>query len=831
MLLLKNKRAEFEELGASYSKIIPFLLQIQEDKILCKDGSIFVTFLVEGKDYEGVDAEEINSWFQSMDKAYQQISNERIMVWWNIVKRKIKIDTDSEGFKSKYSKVCFDSYINSTNRYNFYKKSIYLTIGYRPTIGSDKFFETYTRLINNGESILAAAQKTIRSFLSMQQRGLADLEDIVEQIVNLDSVCSMFKSNVDAVLKLKRLSGEELRKFAFELINPASDVMDRIPPFPNRFLDDALANNRVEVNANFLEFVGPTRSKFVTTFSPKMNPSDWPSATVAGSIRFLENIDAELNVTLAYKMISPRASKNYAESIKKHHLNMKKGIREILREAITKTEVTEVRNKDRETFANEIDKAINDMTYNPPSCFAHISLDILADSPEEIEKKVELAVSEMGRFGLVAFRESIHSLSTYVTTFPCNWSQSVRWTYLFGGNLSDISPIFTQYPGEKINTHLSRFYGKPVPALNYYIDSTLNLYYYNHHQQDLPHVCVIGPSRSGKSVFNLLNLTAWERYDTTSLFFDKDYTCEINVKMRNGNYLDPKFDFSINPFYYVDNEYDWAWVNRFVQFLLESNGASKLTPLEVKELNNGIEELKLLPKDQRRLLTLSNLVNRSISDRLDRWIGNGSLNFFDNSEDTFELTGLTAIEMSNLLKNNQLAAPFMDYMFWRVDKYLAKSTKPMLIYIEEAWFMLADEGFASILNDWLRTLAKKEGHVVMATQSLNEIQNSSAFASIIDNIPTFIYLPNPKAEAHRDLYRRVLSLTDTEIDIIKTMTPKREYMVYNREYTRVINAIIPKESLAICRSDKSARAIFAKHEKSGDPAWRDRYFEEVLTKL
>ncbi|MFD2274197.1 hypothetical protein ACFS07_32860 [Undibacterium arcticum] len=63
-----------------------------------------------------------------------------------------------------------------------------------------------------------------------------------------------------------------------------------------------------------------------------------------------------------------------------------------------------------------------------------------------------------------------------------------------------------------------------------------------------------------------------------------------------------------------------------------------------------------------------------------------------------------SIEMGGLM-DTDVAAPFMEYAFFRVNQML--DGRPTLIYIEECWFMLANATFAARINDWLKTLRKK----------------------------------------------------------------------------------------------------------------------------
>jgi type IV secretion system protein VirB4 len=114
------------------------------------------------------------------------------------------------------------------------------------------------------------------------------------------------------------------------------------------------------------------------------------------------------------------------------------------------------------------------------------------------------------------------------------------------------------------------------------------------------------------------------------------------------------------------------------------------------------------------------------------------------------------------------------YLFHRIDQRL--DGRPTLIILDEAWVMLADSSFGAKIEEWLRTLRKKNAAVVLATQSLAEIANSPHRDVILESCPTRLYLPNPEAEnsATREMYGR-FGLTDRQIEIVAEATPKRHY--------------------------------------------------------
>jgi type IV secretion system protein VirB4 len=101
---------------------------------------------------------------------------------------------------------------------------------------------------------------------------------------------------------------------------------------------------------------------------------------------------------------------------------------------------------------------------------------------------------------------------------------------------------------------------------------------------------------------------------------------------------------------------------------------------------------------------------------------------------------------------------------------------PTMIILDEAWLMLAHQLFEEKLKEWFKVLRKANALVVFATQELQDVANSPIASTIFSACQTKILLPNPEAESedNRKLYKQ-MRLTDREIELLASATPKRDY--------------------------------------------------------
>ena len=132
--------------------------------------------------------------------------------------------------------------------------------------------------------------------------------------------------------------------------------------------------------------------------------------------------------------------------------------------------------------------------------------------------------------------------------------------------------------------------------------------------------------------------------------------------------------------------------------------------------------------------------------------------FLDADRDVLLESDFVTFELETLMgMGPKVTIPVLTYLFHRIEQRL--DGRPTLIIIDEAWVMLANTTFGAKLEEWLRTLRKKNAAVVLATQSLSEIASSPYRDVILESCPTKLYLPNAEARnpQTRELYRNSAS--------------------------------------------------------------------------
>ena len=115
--------------------------------------------------------------------------------------------------------------------------------------------------------------------------------------------------------------------------------------------------------------------------------------------------------------------------------------------------------------------------------------------------------------------------------------------------------------------------------------------------------------------------------------------------------------------------------------------------------------------------------------------------------------------------------------------------------------------------------------MVLATQSLSEIANSSHRDVILESCPTKLYRPNGEAKKPqtRELYRR-FGLSDRQIDIIAEAAPKRDYYYVSPLGRRLFQFALGPTALAFIGAGSKedllvARRMIAEHGERWRVEW------------
>jgi type IV secretion system protein VirB4 len=126
-----------------------------------------------------------------------------------------------------------------------------------------------------------------------------------------------------------------------------------------------------------------------------------------------------------------------------------------------------------------------------------------------------------------------------------------------------------------------------------------------------------------------------------------------------------------------------------------------------------------------------------------------------------------------------------------------------LLILDEAWLFLKDATFAAQIQNWLKTLRKRNVAVVFASQELADVEASDIASTIIEACHTRIFLPNDRAREPRSrAFYEALGLNPRQIELIAEATPKRDYYLASRAGCRVFELGLGPAALAFAAASR-----------------------------
>lgn len=825
MLNLSAAREEYEGKAHPYQDLLPWMELIRPDMVLNKDGGLLVCYKMPGIDVENLQEADKDRYAGLIEHA-MRVFNERVTVWWTVDRRRTRQYT--EGVMPDE----ISDFINRTWREEFvsgnqYENKHFLSILFSPETGATGFMDRIGYFsTRKGYGLFKSAYKATLAALSRKNAFAFDAEKLAVDMERFDDLMAAFDETIrDA--GLKRLEDEELLGFLHKRANPANNQPKVRKQRLAGYLDAYLPDNTLYVGHNTLLFESDE-----VRYASAVSVKDWPEVSVPGMLDSMLGVAGEITISQCFMYVDQDEAKKYIDGIRKHNMNTSKSIVTYLKETFTNSESDKVDESKLHKAQDAMD-AMNHLTINNRQ-FGYYNLSIIAygETRKECDETMKAVTSTLRQKGFLVVKETLHLLSAWAATLPGQWGQLVRTFFLHTGNMADLSPIWSRQTGPIDNAYLTEQTGKPCSALTTLSTEFATPFYFNFHNGDLAHTMVIGPSRTGKSVFLNFLVSQFGKYSPCKrVIFDKDYSCKIPTLLQGGSHIDMSGETAVklNPLSLLGDPEHWEFLALWIENLLTSRGYEYKSE-DVQMVWKALEKMSILPKSQWQLRSLYGLMGSNrLNDELMPWIGEGAnAKYFDNTEDEFNLGNFTCIEVGSLFMNPRLSSLFLEYAFYRIK--IGLDGRPTLIELEEAWLMLSDDKFTKRINDWLKTLAKKNAFLIMATQSLDELAKSEIFASIIDNIPNRIFLPNPNADAHIDMYTKKFSLNAEQVNRIRNAVPKLNYYINTPVMSRMARFRCPPAVLACLRSDSRAQKVFVKHYegRSDNSNWKESYIKEMV---
>lgn len=410
---------------------------------------------------------------------------------------------------------------------------------------------------------------------------------------------------------------------------------------------------------------------------------------------------------------------------------------------------------------------------------------LLNEDKEQLKEDGKKVMTVINERGFKAVDETVNCLEHFFASMPGNVEYGQRNVPFTTYNLLSLVPITMDWDGNKVNKHLNK------EALLFCQSQDNSSFKFNNHVGDVGHTLVLGMTGGGKSVF--LNTLAYQsrKYNSRVIFFDKGGSSRVLTRAVGGKYFEiGKDSISFQPLRYIDKNSEREWALEWLISILKQENYN-VTPEVKSKITSALASLSTTNPEDRTITSLllllqdhdlNNIFKIYTKDEKEGLYGN----YFDNTKDDIIDDNLWQVfEMENIFDSKVLFT-MLTYLFHRIETQLFPSEDtpiekmtPTYMILDECWLFLDNPMFSGKIKEWLKTLRKKNVSVIMATQSLADIVNSSIKDSLLESCPTKIYLPNeevlPGTIMEQNYYD--FGLNEREISLIRSATPKQDYYI------------------------------------------------------
>jgi type IV secretion/conjugal transfer VirB4 family ATPase len=411
-------------------------------------------------------------------------------------------------------------------------------------------------------------------------------------------------------------------------------------------------------------------------------------------------------------------------------------------------------------FANEntgfeFDEALELVKSGEASWYKYqMSIVLQGGTLHEIQMLLKDVKRIMEWYGIKPVVETTAMERIWFTQFPDNYNL-VRATKPLSVNVASLIDFNYEPKG------LSKCDWGQGP-LRYYKTATGSPYAFqvHVHEKPLAAACTvtIAPIGAGKTTFWSHNITGALRHlDLHAFALDRYNGLQIVTESTGNAYADLSSNsgFQINPLVCTDTTRNRDFLH---SFLLDLSGCSDNESHDVVSV-----AIDLIFQTDVENRILSNVFHECfpkgslVKAGLQRWVEGGGLSHWFNgskktiggkiiAHDALDITSakrLVTFEMTDILRNQQVAGAMADYLLYRIQSFARDTASPSIIFIDETAPIIAEASFAEKVKILLQEFRKLRGSVNLCFQLVKDIMNSPIRDAIVSQCMTRCFFPSP----------------------------------------------------------------------------------------
>lgn len=549
LILSPSRKADKNLYNSSSEDFIPIACHYDESTLITKNGELIQIIQINGINSENISDQLFNLREVVRTAIRYHIESDEFAFWIHTVRCKTNLDD-----LTPYNKV-FPANVHDIWRFKNY--------------WNDKFVNTlYISIVFDSASIKT---NSLSSFInSLFYNSVLDFHNkyITEAHKKLNNLVNVVLSSLEEYGAVKlgiKFEGQEAFSYPLSLYYKIIHLKDNKCRVPLEDLSNYLASQQYAVGGDIIEVIDDQGKKFVGMLSIK----EYQEVSSEALDNFLQ-VPVELIATEIFYFVD---KKNVASVFDEQDYILKVSGDNSLREVKGITRI------------NSSDPLIR-------FCRQQISISIISDNLERLNRDIETTSKELAKIGIIHVREDTNLEQTFWAQLPGNFNFLKRLAATILRDTSALASLHNSPTGNQ-----SGLWGKAITLLR---TEKGTPYFMNFHDKENKGVnCIFGTNRTGKTVLMNFLISESTKYNPTILYFSTNNDSKIFIEALEGTWSTPETNI-INPLLCEDNPSSRKFVTEFLTIIC-NHYVIPLTDEELKCLEDLTNEIFAIDYANRNL--------------------------------------------------------------------------------------------------------------------------------------------------------------------------------------------------------------------------------------